>query len=288
MVMRLGHKRKFMLALALAGASAAAAAQEEAAPPDAPPPDVQKILQNCDAHKFETVVVTTKDGEVHNSNVKLCGAQGQSDEAWLRTLKDAADKTAASAELPPEVKQQIVTALNSEIARLTALLPPPPRAALPGLPSPGRAAPTDNVASGYSVLPPLPDRPSSPPTVVAPTATARASTAVVAMAPPPRPIGISLRCTSARDFPSAEPCDTVDRETQLLIRADEAVAVPVTLRFVRRGEGRGEVRLAPMGRGQAARISVPAEVCRGILRSKLEIQVVGPAAQSFGPFELRC
>lgn len=287
--MGLGDKRTFILALALAGVSAVAVAQPRApATADAPPPDVQKILQNCDAHKFETIVTTTEDGAVHSSNVKLCGAEGQSDEGWLHTLKDAVAKTAANTELAPDVKQQIVTALNGEIARLTALLPPPPRAALQGLPAPARAAPADNVASGYSVLPPLPDRPPSPPTVIAPIGPAPVAGAAARAMPLPPPIGISIRCTTARDFPSAEPCDVVDRETLLLVHADAAVASPVTLRFVRRGDARGEVRLAPMGRGQAARVTLPAEVCAGVFRSKLEIQIVGPAVQSFGPYDLRC
>lgn len=294
MGMRLGDKKKIMLALALAGASAAATAQQ-AAPADGPPPNVEKFLQNCDAHKFETIVTTHKDGVVHNSNVRLCGAQGQSDEAWLHTLKDASAKTAASTEMPAEVKVQIVTALDAEIARLTALLPPPqtarsviPAPVIPALPAPPRRVATENVAGGYSVLPPLPDRPPPPPTVIAPIGAVRAPGPAVRAMPPPPPIGISISCTTARDFPSAEPCDTVDRETQLVVHADEAIATPVTLRFVRRGDPRGEVRLAPMPRGQAERVIVPAEVCAGVFRSKLEIQIAGPGAQSFGPYELRC
>jgi hypothetical protein len=279
--------RKIMLALAFAGVSAAAVAAQDNAAGD-PPPDVQKLLQNCDAHKFETTVITTEDGEIHNSKVKLCGAQGQSDEAWLKTLKDAVDKTAANSDLAPDVKQQIVTALNGEIARLTALLPSKtaPVSAL-SIPAPVRAAPADNVASGYSVLPPLPDRPQSVPTVVAAPVVA-APGRPVAVAPPPKPVGITIRCTTARDFPAADTCDVIEPDTQLLVRADEAIVAPVTLRFVRRGDPRGEVRLAPMARGDSARLTIPAEVCAGIFRSKLDIQVVGAAAQTFGPFDLRC
>lgn len=282
--MRLGDKGKFVVALALVGASAVAMAQQGA---DAPPPDVQKILQNCDAHKFETVVTTTKDGVAHNSNVRLCGAQGQSDEGWLHTLKDAVDKTAANTEMAPDLKQQIITALNAEIVRLTALQPAP-RAAASGLPAPARTAPAENVASGYSVLPPLPDRPPPPPTLIAPIGSARVPGGAMAALPAPRPIGISIRCTTAREFPAAEQCYEVDRDTLLLVRADEAIASPVILRFMRRGDARGEVRLAPMPRGRAERVTVPAEVCAGVYRSKLEIQIVGPAMQSFGPYDLRC
>src|SRR6185295_3791925 len=68
---------------------AMAAEAPAAAGSDAPTAKMEKLLQDCDAHKFETVVNTVVDGIPHQSKVKLCGTKGQTDAAWTVTLKDA-------------------------------------------------------------------------------------------------------------------------------------------------------------------------------------------------------
>src|ERR1051325_234408 len=175
------------LALALAVAPAAATPNEKA---DAAPAAIQKLMENCDAHKFETVVEVTVEGQVKHSRVKLCGTEGQSDADWLRTLKDAVKKTTANEEMPKPVRDQIVTALTAEIDRLTgaASLPPPRSSAktsaleglpaLPPLPEPKQAetaavlppprmvAPS-SAANDYAARPPLPTTPHPPPPVLA-------------------------------------------------------------------------------------------------------------------------
>src|SRR5438067_2263667 len=88
------------LALALTAAPAAMAATNEA-PPDSPPPQMQKLLQNCDAHKFETIIEVPIDGQTKHSRVKLCGTEGQSDADWIKTLEDAVAKTSANLQMPP-------------------------------------------------------------------------------------------------------------------------------------------------------------------------------------------
>src|SRR5437762_90137 len=120
-----------LLALAMTAAPAAAAAKE------APPVQMQKLLQSCDAHKFETIVEVAGAGEVRHSRVKLCGTEGQSDADWIKTLEDAVAKTSVNLQMPAPVRDQIVSALRAEIGRLNAggsatspgALPPPRTAA---------------------------------------------------------------------------------------------------------------------------------------------------------------
>src|SRR3569833_2784841 len=90
--------------------AALAAAPLWAAPKAAPKP-VPKLIQSCDAHKFETVV-----GE---SKVTLCGVEGLSDAEWIDTLRDAIMMLDANKDMPAALRDQIVTAIMSEIARLT-------------------------------------------------------------------------------------------------------------------------------------------------------------------------
>lgn len=265
-----------LLTLALATAAPAAAP-----PSDAPPAAMQKVLQSCDAHKFETVITTTVDGKLKGSKVKLCGTEGQTDEAWLRTLRDAVVKTEANAQMAPEVKTQIVSALNKEIARLTV-----PRVTLPapstGLSLPGlRPAPaTGSLARDYAALPPMP----APLPATAQPASRYALTKI------PR---LTLRCTLVGDD-RPESCASIDKDTVLLLRADEAFPAGVALRFMRRGDARAEIKLAPMRVGQTAKLRLPAAACKGVVRSRLEIQAVsgaepaGTAGGQLGEFDLRC
>src|SRR5437588_3911112 len=98
-----------VVALALAGAPVTAAPKDNVAS-DRPPQQMQKLLENCDAHKFETVIEVTAAGQTKHSRVKLCGTEGQSDADWVRTLEDAVAKTSANLQMPPAVRDQIVTA----------------------------------------------------------------------------------------------------------------------------------------------------------------------------------
>ncbi|MES2136874.1 MAG: hypothetical protein V4502_07430 [Pseudomonadota bacterium] len=266
------------LLLALGAPAPAAAA-------DSPPAELQKLLQNCDAHKFETLVTTTVDGEPRSSKVKLCGNQGQSDEAWLHTLKDAAEKTAANGEMPRDVRKQIVTALNAEIARLEAPVPPPP---------PGRVAhpaPADNsFARDYASLPPLPDKPAieAAPGAAVAAATSGLAAAPVKAVPLPR---LTFSCPVGPDVRTGAACDVIERGSMLLVRADEAFSSNLQLQFVRRGDPRGEVQLRPMKSSQTVAVPFPNALCAGVVRSRVEFRVSRPgggSVTSFGPYELRC
>ena len=118
-----GHMFKIALAgvgLALFGASATFA-KTPTHPASRQTDKSDHVLRSCDAHKFETVVEELVDGQPHKSTVKLCGKEGQTDAQWIGTLKDAIAKLKLNPQMPEAVKNQIITALNSEIGRLSTI-----------------------------------------------------------------------------------------------------------------------------------------------------------------------
>ena len=112
-------------------------------------------MQNCEAHKFETVIqLTGDDGKARSSKVKLCGNQGQSDADWIRTLKDAVTKASQSSDMPKAAKEQIVAAINAEIERLNGAAPSSTETAIED--APRSAEPEAPLSRDYALLPPLP------------------------------------------------------------------------------------------------------------------------------------
>lgn len=257
-----------------------------AAPPaDAGPSrQMQSLLQNCDAHKFETTVeLTGPDGQPKHSRVKLCGTEGQSDADWVRTLKDAVAKTNANLAMPKPVRDQIVAAIGAEIARLELQRAPAAVAALP----PPRAALADPGLAGYGALPPLPDTPPPPVHVMA------LGTAALPMLSRPK---MSFICFTAGEVGEG-PCSGFARETLLTVRADEDLPAGTSLRFTLNGENRADVELAQLRRGRSMRFPLPGEVCNHVAGGRLEIRIVraaaaaGPAGEEVGtdgPYPLRC
>ena len=146
------------------------AAQEQPAPPEAsaeqPPAKLQSLLQNCDAHKFETTVESVVDGKPHRSNLKLCGTDGQSDADWIGTLKDAVEKVQANDKMPQATRDQVITAINSEITRLEAEL----AKQAPVLPQARQMTSSEPLSNDYTLLPPLPAPSTATPKVAAPSA----------------------------------------------------------------------------------------------------------------------
>ena len=283
----------FALALLAAEPSALEAAERPAGKrgtPAAPAPiqQLQALAQNCDAHKFETVVQIDAGGAVKHSRVKLCGTEGQSDADWIRTLKDAVAKTNANDKMPPSVRQQIVTAINGEIARLQGAPAPaaPPPAAVAALPPP-RFATKAAPLQGYNSLPPLPDTP--PPVVhVLPGASA-----AFPMLPKPR---MSFICLTPGQVGEG-PCGDFARDTFLTVRADEDLPKGTSLRFVLSGETKADVELAQLKRGRTMRMTLPTDVCSHTGGGSLEIRIIrvvpatGPSGMEVGqegPYNLRC
>jgi len=293
-------------ALCLGGAAAVAIAApqpKKAAPGgNAPNAQARQLLQNCDAHKFETVVHVVVDGQPQDSKVKLCGKDGQSDAEWIGTLKDAVAKLNANKEMPTAMRDQIIAALSVEIARLENPQAPPPRqsadatptfdglAPLPGIgqSTPGGSSPLPpprEVASSaqqdeYAGLPPLPTTPTAPTRV-----SGLAAGASLVPLPMPR---MSFTCFDAGQTDG--PCTGFTRDTLLTVHAGEDIPAGTSLRFVRDGDPKADVNLAQLKKGRSIRLGVPTDVCLHAVGGKLELQVVrgGQPVGSEGPFNLQC
>jgi hypothetical protein len=285
-------------------AAAATGAPNKTRPSGAPNAEdrsAQQLMENCDAHKFETVITSVVDGEPHKSKVRLCGRDGQSDTQWVGTLKDAIAKLNANIDMPADVRAQIVTAINAEIARLenehsakaeeTTLAPRlSPRA-------------PDQLAEEYSALPPMPATPPPPPRVLGPGSALSASGSAPVARKQDRQLSrpelqisgeaapkLTFTCYSPDDLAGDAPCMAFDRQTSLTIRAGENIPAGVSLLFLRNGEQRATIELAQLGRGKSVRLSLPREVCQGVGDGSLELQVMrnGSLLKSDGPYSLRC
>lgn len=280
-------KLKFIVGVAVAAASAGNAAPTKSAKTGQPAPAAKTLVADCAVHRFETTIqLTGPDGQSKSSKVRMCGTVGQTDEQWIRTLQDAIAKTAATEGMPQTAKDQIIAAVNAEIARLSR-----PKLSLPEgadisklSKAPPNPAPQAPLARDYAALPPLPT-PSSvePPHVL--------GGGPGGFAPTPR---LTLRCALAGDEDRATGCDSIDKDTVLVLRADDAYPRGVQLRFVRKGDERAELDLPALKQGQTAHLRLPPAVCAGVVRSKLEIRAIGAnapsgtAAGTIGEYDLRC
>ena len=266
----------------VAGAAAlGASASIGAAQPMAP---AKPVGQNCDAHRFETTIqLAGPDGQPHSSKVKMCGTLGQSDADWIRTLQDAVKKTSLSPQMPAAAKEQIIAAVNAEIARLSL-----PTLAVPGgtdiakLSKPKPPVSETPLSRDFGALPPLPTTTVAPPNVLGGGGLGGA------------PIRLTLRCALAGDEDRPTECDTIDKDTIMVLRADEAFPRGVAMRFMRSGEQRAEIDLPALRAGQTANLRLPPNVCRGVVRSRVEVRALGANSPSgtmagmIGEYDLRC
>jgi len=250
-----------------------------------PPAEVKPLAQNCEAHSFETTIqLTGPDGLLKRSKVHMCGTAGQSNADWIHTLKDAVAKTSENREIPPAAKEQIIAAVNAEIARLSM-----PALQLPGGPDisklPRTAAKTPEVplSRDYDALPPLPTASTvAPPHILGPGGLFGPT------------LRLTLRCALVGDEDRPMDCDSIDKDTIMVLRADEAFPNGLDVRFVRNGDSRAEVTLPALKLGQTASLRLPPAVCAGVVRSKLEIQALGANAPNgspagrLGEYDLRC
>lgn len=287
----MGLERHLLFAAAALALTSGAVAQKKPASSSASP--ASKTLQSCDAHKFETVVDTVVGGEPHQSKVKLCGNEGQTEAEWIHTLEDAIAKLDANTEMAPAVRDQIVTAIKAEIARLNS----PPTATTTTIDLARRdvqpSISSRPLARDYAALPPLPSAAPPPPRVLGTQAVSASGAVVSALPSIPAP-KLSFDCYSPGDIGGDAPCTDFVRETMLTIRADEDVPRGVALHFVRNGSDRGEVDLAELRRGRSMRIALPESVCHGFTDGKLDLRLVhevGGASEDLGtdgPYVLRC
>lgn len=261
------------------------------AQPANPPKEVRELLQDCSAHRFETVVSAVVDGQLKRSRMKLCGTPGQSDADWVNTLRDSAAKIAANPGVPPAMRTEMVKALNAEIASLSSGAKPaaPPVAGGGAFTLKPRATPpagTRDSKSTYTSLPPLP-----PPVVVV------AKPGVYVPPPSIEHPDLAFECFSTGTGAGEGPCMDFDRYTVVVVQAKAPVSPGASLRFIRDGEDKGEIALAALKKGQRQRIALPSEVCKGINGGRLKIETMvvprgnkAPAqvADTQGPFDLRC
>lgn len=247
-------------------------------------PDRVAQIERCQGHKFDSLVEIDPVRK-RSTRVKLCANPGSSDADWVKTL-EAAVAQIEQRDMPAAAKEKLVGDLRSEIAKFA-------KASKPAMPAQGAPfnlggdagtagaliSPTERYET--STLPPLPPR------KVAPTATG----AIASQAT--RPMSIQLKCLARRESGPGATCDFFDRNTVLAVRAVAGLEDGGLLRFRRRGEAAGEATLAPMQAGQSTRVGLPAELCRGVASSKVEIELLSPksagaVAARLGPFGLRC
>ena len=246
-------------------------------------PDRVAQVDRCQGHKFESRV-EIDPVKKRSTSIKLCANPGASDADWVKTL-EAAVVQIEQRNMPPEARQKLIGELQSEIARYAATSKPAATAqgATLFVTDPGAAATLAGPSERYetSVLPPLPER-----------KVGRSATAA-APSPSQRPMRIGMKCLERGQTGAGGTCDFLESSTILAIRAVEGVEDGGTLRFRRRGDVRGEVTLPPMQAGQSTRVKLPAELCRGVANSKVEIELLAPkstgaVAARFGPHYLRC
>ena len=277
------------------------------------------LIQSCDAHKFETLVTALVDGQPEQKKIRLCGVEGQSDADWIKTLNDAIKKLQADPQMAAGVRDQIVAAIRSEVARLsiTSTLSSPRSAnrgiaatlapslssdysALPPLPQPRaapsatgeevalvpRSLPAEPVQKDYSELPPIPPPPAARLASSSDLAPARRPLAV------PR---LTFGCDAPNGLATDAPCADFERETTLIVHAGEDVPGGTILQFVRNNEPRADVPLDGLKRGGSVRLALPAKVCSGFASGKLELRIVHGEGEgiaeplaSEGPYSLVC
>jgi hypothetical protein len=281
-----------LFALIVSAPAAAQAAPVPKADPQAPSPKLKNLLENCDAHKFETTVDTLVDGKPHRSKVKLCGTEGQSDSDWIGTLNDAVAKLDSNKEMAAAVRDQIETAVKAEIARLESQASEAASTG-PELSPRQQSSPTP-LSSDYTTLPPLPAPLARAPSLPVANAPATSSGVVSAapviarVAPAVNP-HLSFSCMSA-EYPGGGECITLSRDTILTVKAGGAVPAAVSLRFLRRGEERAQVAVGGMRKGQSLRFQLPQQVCSGVSTAEVEMEVMnsGQTVDRKGPYLLHC
>ena len=274
--------RMSLILAAFGLAATGASGQVETPPADSSPPPskLETLAETCSAHKFETLVMNVAaDGRTRGSRVKICGEPGQTDADWLVTLKDSLAKTGSNQELAPAVRTQIIAALEGEIVRLEESAASVAASAAP--------LATIEISHDPVSVPEAPPEYASVPQLPAPLP--RVGTARASAASPPlvRP-RLSIRCALPHE--SFGECRRLERETQLSIRADETLADGISLRFLRGGDARADLDLGALEAGASRRERLPSRVCAGVLRGKVQVQVLnkGRVADTLGPLPLYC
>lgn len=267
--------------------STATASKPEKTVEGATPGRVAQV-ERCQGRKFESIV-EIDPVKKRSTRIKLCANPGSSDADWVKTL-EAAVAQIEQRDMAAAAKDKLIGELKSEISKYGQVSKP--TIVAPGAPvyitkeagpASGLIAPTERFET--SVLPPMP-----PPL---PRKLARRGATATTEAPPRPVMNIRIKCLARGESGAGGTCDFFDRDTMLVVSAVQGIEKGAALRFLRRGEARDEVFLSPLAVGQSVRIRLPAELCRGISYSKVEIELLGPkaigaAAARLGPYGLRC
>ena len=280
--------RYAMLSIALLVAAPAAAQDPlqplDEAPPGAPPatvidPDVnpqdfdlaRRKVVDCEGEKF----VFAWGAGAKPTKVTLCSKKNATRDELVQMLDDAATKLEQS-NIPEDRRFAIVQQIRAKISELKGA------SASASAPAATREPP-----AAVARVPAAPPK-VTPPTTVAPVvsqAPARAAAPVLAAKP-----RLALECMTPGEFLGGGPCVTLTRDTILTVKSGEALPGGLSLRFVRGGQTRAEVALSQMRKGQSVRLTIPRQLCSGVVESEAEIRIARGASvvDTVGPYLLRC
>ena len=270
------NKLLWSIAGMTAALSAAAYGQGQTAPTAVPASsgitkeEAQKALENCGSRRFVASADYQEDGKTRRTGVTLCAAPGDTEEMWISKLEKSATALATQERIPASARTKLVADIQKEVARLRSAQ----RRNIPA---------ADALVANVPAMPaPLPPKPAVPVgTYVAPSLLAAPS--------------VTIRCLNeggVRD--RGVDCEgEIRRDTVLALESAENMTSPATIRFIRKGQVREEVRLGALRQGQLVRMRLPRSVCKGVVRSQLELEVVAAgskpsAALTEGPYDLRC
>ena len=232
--------------------------------------EAQKALANCGARRFIATAEYQEDGKPRRTGVTLCATPQDTAETWIGKLEKSAESLATQQRIPADARAKLVADIRKEIIRLRIAQ----RRALPA---------ADALVANVPAMPaPLPPKPSVPVgSYVAPS---------LASAP-----NVIIRCLNEggpRDL--GQDCEgEIRRDTVLALESGENMSTPAMIRFIRKGQVREEVKLGTLRQGQLVRLRLPRSVCKGVVRSQLQLEVVAAsskpsAALTEGPYDLRC
>ena len=269
--MLLGSISGFTIALA---ASASAQGQNTptatAAPSGLTREEAQKALENCGSRRFVASADYQEEGKTRRTGVTLCSAPGDTEEMWIGKLEKSAAGLATQERIPASARAKLVADIQREVARL-------------------RSAQRRNLPAADALVANVPAMPAPlPPKPVTPVGTYAAPSMLAA------PV-VSIRCLDEggpRD--RGVDCEgQIRRDTVLALESGENMAAPAMIRFIRKGQVREEVRLGALRQGQLVRMRLPRSVCKGVVRSELQLEVVTASAKpsaavTEGPYDLRC
>jgi hypothetical protein len=271
----------FVGALAASALAAPLLAQSaEGSTADGATAEREAIIRQCSAQKFEsTVTIDAASGR--KTRMKLCANPGSTDEQWLATLKDAIVKIDQQ-QLPPEAEKELTAQLTAEVKRLEAVKGRPvllgKEVMSPGLLPKEQIRPTESF--DVATYPDI----TAKPAVSAVTAAAKAG--------PPKSMQASVKCRMFGWSSRPITCDYLQPKTILVVTALSGFDRGATLRFLRRGSARGEVRVEPLKAGESANVTIPEDVCQRVARTQVEIELRTPGVDAvlgkIGPWGLNC